>query len=168
MNLCCFGWHGHHQWEKLYLNPCLLEGGFDCQIQNNFSPIFSAQLRTKIRRFFPFTTPVTSGQVLVHWNTIRGQFGCDFITIMMKCNCNKNKVKRILRVPLFIAAFTFKLSSQVLFIPISLNALNCLIIFNCTSQSVKRDKWVWAAQCWKLYLLMETVVYWSCRASTGH
>lgn len=87
---------------------------------------------------FYFSCSVISRQVLDHWNITRGQFGWDFIMVVMKSNCNRNKKKTLPWKTHFSSELLLSISvSQVIFFPMSLNGLNWLIIFNSASQSVE-------------------------------
>ncbi len=93
---------------------------------------------------FSFACSATSGQVLENWSITGGQFGCDFITLVMKSNCNKNeKMKSSLeKLPFHQCIYFLAQFFRWVFFPfpVSLNGLNYLIIFNSSSQSVERGK----------------------------
>lgn len=117
-------------------------------LSNNLSPARCTEINQsedEIKFLFSFACSTTSGQVLDHWNVTGGQFGWDFITIVMKSNCNKNETRNLaLTDSLLINALTFYLTFSGDFsFPVSLNGSNYLIISSSSSVSGKRQVRFW-------------------------
>lgn len=112
---------------------------------------------------FSVACSATSGQALDHWNITGGQFGWDFITVVMKSNCNKNETQNPASKGSFssVHLLSISISQVIFFFPVSLNGLNYLIIFNSSSQLSE------VLSC-RVYHLMESVVFPSCMVSTGY